>query len=48
MANSKFKNKNQIKPKDKKTAPNRAIQIMFIIFSIILVLSIVLSLTINF
>jgi len=37
MANKKSKNNNQIKP-------NRALQIMIIIFSIILILSMVLSL----
>ena len=48
MANNRSKNKNQAKPKENKVSSNRAAQILFIIFSIILILSMVLSLTTSF
>jgi len=48
MKNNKSKNKNQIKPKENKPTTNRTLQVLIIIFSIILILSMVLSLTSNF
>ncbi|HZJ22622.1 MAG TPA: hypothetical protein VFD54_04885 [Anaerolineales bacterium] len=48
MKNNKSKNKNQIKPKENKPTTNRALQVLIIIFSIILILSMVLSLTATF
>ena len=48
MKNNKSKNKNQIKPKEIKPTPNRMLQVLIVIFSIILILSMVLSLTSTF
>jgi len=48
MKNNKSKNKNQIKPKENKPTTNRVLQVLIVIFSIILILSMVLSLTATF
>jgi len=48
MANKKSKNRIQTKHKENKPTTNRALQIMFIVFSILIVLSMVLAATANF
>jgi hypothetical protein len=48
MANKKSKNKIQPKPKETRPTTNRILQIVFIIFSILIVLSMVLAATATF
>jgi FtsH-binding integral membrane protein len=48
MANRKTRNKIQTKPKESKSTANRVMQIVFVIFSILIVLSMVLAATATF